>query len=146
MKTKWFLFFLLVLSLSACQTNMLSQFNKVQNGMDKHDVLEIMGSPTTKTRLHGKDRYIYNFYADKKRYEKEIHLLDGTVVYVGEPWKVEAEKTAEVVDKKNEELNVKLDEEDKVRKEKSKSSYTQFENEMTGQSKVIYMPDFKPVD
>ncbi len=145
-KTKWVLFCLLLFSLSACQTNMLNQFGKVQNGMDKHDVIEIMGSPTTKTRLHSKDRWVYNFYADKKRYEKEVHFLNGDVVYVGEPWKVEAEKSAEVLDQKNEELNAKLDQDDKARKNESKKSYTNFENEMTGQNKVIYMPDFKPVE
>lgn len=146
MRTKWVLFCLLLFSLSSCQTNMLNQFSKVQPGMDKHDVIEIMGSPTTKTRLHNKDRWIYNFYADKKRYEKEVHFSNSDVVYAGDSWVVEADKSAATIDQKNEELNNKLDSEDKARKIEAKKSFSNFEDEMTGKNKVIYMPDFKPAD
>jgi outer membrane protein assembly factor BamE len=41
---------------SACQTSMLKQFDEVKPGMEKDDVLELMGSPDQTQRSQGRDR------------------------------------------------------------------------------------------
>ena len=131
---------------SSCQTNMLKQFAGIENGMDKHDVLEKMGSPTTKTRLHGKDRWFYTFYEDSVRYDKEVHFLNGRTVYFGDTWVPTAEKSAETIDKNNEELNKSLDLADAQRKEEGKKAYLEHEKRVRFEDKVQYMPVFVPVD
>ncbi len=134
-----------IVFLSSCQTNMLKQFAKVQNGMDKNDVVELMGSPNTSTRFHGKDRWIYVFYEDKVRYNKEIHFSEGHAVYIGEPWQAQPEKKADVVDKKNEASNLALEAEEKQNKEAAKRAYSDYEKQVRSEDKVQYMPVFEPV-
>ncbi len=65
---------LMALLLTACQTSMVNQFAKVRPGMEKDDVLGIMGSPTRTQRFHGKDRWTYVFYDDRIRFEKECNF------------------------------------------------------------------------
>jgi len=124
---------------------MLKQFAKVQNGMDKHDVVELMGSPNTSTRLHGKDRWIYVFYEDDVRYNKEVHFNDGRAVYAGESWQSETDKKADIIDKKNEASNLALETEEKNRKEAAKKAYFDYEKQVRSEDKVQYMPVFEPV-
>lgn len=131
--------------LSSCQTNMLKQFAKVHAGMDKHDVVELMGSPSTTTRLHGKDRWMYVFYEDDIRYSKEVHFNAGLATYVGEPWQAEEEKRAETVDKKNDSMNQAFEAEEKQRKESAKKAYSDYEKQVRSEDKVEYMPVFTPV-
>ncbi|MEK6774081.1 MAG: outer membrane protein assembly factor BamE [Bdellovibrionota bacterium] len=131
--------------LSACQTNMLKQFSRIQNGMDKHDVVEIMGNPTSTNRLHGKDRWQYIFYEDNVRHSKEIHFNDGSIVYMGDLWQPEADKRADAVDKKNAALNVSLDQEDKQKKEAARKAFADYEKKVRSDEKVQYMPEFVPV-
>lgn len=141
----FFLVTLCICTLSACQTNMLKQFARVKNGMDKHDVVELMGSPNTTTRFHGKDRWLYVFYEDNVRYNKEIHFNDGIITYAGETWQPETEKKADIVDKKNESLNLALDLEDKQKKENARKAYSDYEKELRSEDKVQYMPVYTPV-
>ena len=56
--------------LVGCQTNMLREYQKINPGMEKDDVLKVMGSPQRTQRFHGKDRWTYIFYYGKVRYEK----------------------------------------------------------------------------
>jgi outer membrane protein assembly factor BamE len=137
-----FLISTLALSLCACQTSMVRAFEKLHPGMDKHQVLEVVGTPNTKTRLHSQDRWIYRFYDDGIRYDREVHFLDGMSIYIGEPLKPVAAETAQEKDLRNEQQEL-IYEQEKVKKNKSvESSYSQYEAQVKGQDKVNYLPQF----
>lgn len=131
------------LLLSACQTNMLKEYNKLHLGMEKDDVLEVMGTPTRTQRFHGKDRWSYVFYEDRIRYEKEIQFFEGNAIYVGEKW--EPEVTAAQVDAKNEASNKAVEEESVRKYQENPQAYSNYEKEVRGNDKVRYVPTFKPV-
>ncbi|MFP5518941.1 MAG: outer membrane protein assembly factor BamE [Bdellovibrionia bacterium] len=129
-----------------CQTNMKKAFEEVKPGMDKDDVLSIMGSPRSSQRFHGKDRWRYVFYADDLRFEKEVHFLEGTAVYVGEKWEPPQEQSAVVVDQKNEENNARIDALLKEEAAKAKTDFDNYQSQTKGEDKVRYLPTFKGVD
>jgi outer membrane protein assembly factor BamE len=141
-----FLFLFFLIALTGCQSNPVRHFdNNVKVGMEKFQVLEVMGTPWATTRLHGKDRWIYVIYDDGIRKEREVHFENGNAVFVGE-YHPAPEKSAAVVDKQNEELNKKLDEEEVQRKKANQDAVSDYEKEVKGQGKkVIYMPDYDEV-
>lgn len=135
----------MLILLSGCQTSMLKSFDQVHAGMDKHQVLEAMGSPTATTRLHGKDRWIYRFYDDKIRFEKEVHFLNGTVVHKGDSWEPTNERTAEAADKRAAEAEATYQAEAIAREEARKSSaeaFAEYERNSRNAKDVKYMPAF----
>ena len=138
-------FILMALLLSACQTSLVKQFSDVKTGMEKDDVLSLMGSPNRTQRFHGKDRWTYIFYEDRIRHEKEVQFLDGNAVYVGEPWQPIPEKSAAVVDAQTEERNKKLDTQLLKEVEKSRSDYSKYQEATKGDDKVRYVPQFESV-
>jgi outer membrane protein assembly factor BamE len=141
-----FLLFIFSLSIFSCQGKPLRLFDKVKPGMEKADVIEIMETPWATTRLHGKDRWIYVFYEDGVRYEKEVHFLNGAAVYVGDTWKPVPEKVAETVDKKKDEDEVKFAEESKKAKEENKNAFSNYEKNVKGEGKKVkYLPEFTEV-
>lgn len=128
---------------SGCQTNMLKAYQKITPGMEKDDVLEIMGNPQRTQRFHGKDRWTYVFYQDRLRYEKEVQFFENNAVYVGDTWQPEV--SAAQMDAKNEASN-KVVEEDTLRKyQDNPKAYSTYEKEVRGTDKVRYVPTFKPV-
>lgn len=133
--------------LSGCQTSMLKQFQQVSMGMEKADVLELMGSPRDTQRFHGKDRWKYVFYDDKIRFDKEVHFLDGAVIYVGDIWQPSEELSAVAIDKKNEEAEKHLQQQtQKTAEETAKnSSYDQYRSKVKGEDKIRYLPEFEAV-
>lgn len=131
------------LLLSACQTNMLKEYNKLHIGMEKDDVLEAMGSPQRTQRFHGKDRWTYIFYTDRVRYEKEVQFFEGNAIYVGDKW--EPEVTAAQTDAKNEAENKAVEEEAVRKYQENPQAYSNYEKEVRGMDKVRYVPNFKPV-
>lgn len=139
--------YLLILSLaslllSACQSSPVKQFDKIQAGMEKNEVLDLMGPPRTTTRLHGKDRWIYVFYEDKIRYEKEVHFQSGNAVYVGDAWKPAPEKSAEAKDLRTKEEDLAYQEEQKKNEEERSKAYADYEKAVKSENKIRYMPDF----
>src|SRR4051812_19477413 len=84
---KIYLFLIGLLILSSCATTELKQYNQVQKGMDKDQVLSIMGSPRHNLRRDGVDRWTYEFYDSGKFYKKEVHFKDGIAIYVGDEYK-----------------------------------------------------------
>lgn len=125
---------------------MLKSFEKIHPGMDKHQVLEALGNPTATTRLHGRDRWIYRFYEGDIRFDKEVHFLDGMAIYSGDAWTPEPDKTANAVDKKNEELNEKTQVETAERAKRNSEAYDNFQSEARNADKVRYMPTFKNLE
>lgn len=129
----------------ACQTSMIRSFDKVQNGMDKHQVLQLLGTPKATTRLHGRDRWLYRFYDDGVRYDKEVHFDDELVVYSGGPWVPPPEKTAVQVDRKHEEAEVIFQAEDEARekdRQRNAELFREYEMHSHKQDKVEYLPEF----
>ncbi|WP_413289722.1 outer membrane protein assembly factor BamE [Bdellovibrio sp. HCB337] len=129
--------------LLGCQTNMLKAYQKVTPGMEKDDVLEVMGSPQRTQRFHGKDRWTYVFYEDRVRYEKEVQFFEGNAIYVGEPWQPEV--TAAQVDAKNEAENKAIEDDNLKKYQDNPKAYSNYESEVRGTDKVRYVPTFKPV-
>lgn len=135
----------LFLSLIGCQTNMKKAFDEIKPGMDKAEVLEIIGGPRAVTRFHGKDRWFIMFYHDGVRYEREIHFLQGIANYVGETYEAPLEKQAAVVDKKNEESNQQIYKELVESRSKLGQAAEEYERRVKGTDKIRYVPQFEPV-
>jgi outer membrane protein assembly factor BamE len=136
---------LLSFMLTACQTSMLKQFSEVKPGMEKDDVLNIMGSPQRTQRFHGKDRWTYVFYDSRIRFEKEVHFFEGNATYVGEIWQPEESKSAFAVDKANDSRNVELDAQIVKDLESHRQAYEKYEAQTRGTDKVRYVPHFEPI-
>lgn len=136
---------LIALLMSACQTNMVKQFDQVKPGMEKDDVLQLMGSPNRTQRFHGKDRWTYILYENYMRFEKEVHFFEGNAVYVGNTWHPDPEQSAFVVDKKNEEKNQKMDQELSAEITLHRKAFEQYEAQSKGADKVRYVPTFEPI-
>lgn len=128
-----------------CQTSMTKQFSKLKPGMEKDDVLDVMGSPSQTQRMHGKDRWTYVFYEDRIRFEKEIQFFDGNAIYIGEIWQPAVDKSAVAMDTANEIRNRSLDEEMQKDIVKNRRAYEDYENHTKGTDKVRYVPRFVPV-
>lgn len=134
--------------LTGCQTSMLKQFDSIAMGMEKDDVLELMGSPRDVQRFHGKDRWKYVFYEDKVRFSKEVHFLEGTVIYVGEIWQPPTEQSAAYVDQKNAEAEVYLQSQAEKQKQEYNSTqkFESYSSEIKGEdNKIRYLPEFEAI-
>ncbi len=81
------LFFTASTLLTACQTPPHLGFQTLKEGMEKDQVLEAVGNPARTQRWQGKDRWIYQFYthSEKAPEVKEIHFMEGKIVYLGAP-------------------------------------------------------------
>lgn len=157
MKLCIFLFLFLQFILIGCQTSMYHQFEQVNLGMDKDDVLQIMGSPQRTQRWRGKDRWTFVFYEDRIRFEKEVQFHEGIATYVGQIWQPPKEESAEYIDQKNKERSEYLD---KIAYAPIVITDTNFKNEVMYQPQIdeqksnlteieaelIYIPTFEPVE
>lgn len=122
---------------------MREQFERVQVGMEKDDVLGLMDSPQRTQRWHGMDRWTYIFYTDGTRYEKEVHFADGKAKYVGEVFVPAV--SAEEQDRINEESNRQVEALAQSRREENNRAYPQYESESKGTDTIRYVPQFRPV-
>lgn len=130
---------------SACQTNMIRQFDEIKPGMEKAEVLALMGSPNQTIRAHGKDRWFYNFYENRIRFEKEVQFFEGNAVYVGERWQPPVTQSAAAQDALNEKKNQAADEQIAKDVETHRRNYENYEAKSKGEDKVRYVPQFEPV-
>lgn len=135
----------LSLLLTGCQTSMLKQFEQLKPGMEKDDVLDIMGSPSQAQRFHGKDRWRYVFYDQRIRFEKEVHFFENSAIYIGEVWQPAPENSAVVADQKNEEKNKAVDAAIAKDAELHRSAYTEYEAKTKGEKNVLYVPQYEPI-
>lgn len=134
--------FILVSSLG-CQTNELKQYDKLKVGMDKGDVLDIMGSPKRSERWHGQDRWTYSFYQENQLYDKEVHFLEGKATYVGELWRPQI--SADEQDRLNEVSNKEVEAQWAIRRAEDKAQAAKFFNNEDAHTKIRYVPEFRPV-
>lgn len=84
--SKNFAALLIVLSaiVSGCATHPDVAAKKIDIGMKKGDVLELMGNPDHTDRVHGSDRWIYDATGERTN-PIEIYFTDGLVAYFGKP-------------------------------------------------------------
>lgn len=59
--------------------------NRVQEGMDKDSVLEIVGSPKRTYRSNGEDRWLYEYYQDGQKVARQVSFESGKVIKVSGP-------------------------------------------------------------
>lgn len=131
--------------LSGCQTSLVRSFEQVNPGMDKHQVLQILGGPTSTTRMHGKDRWMYHFYEDGIRFDKEVHFLDGILVYSGDTYVPPKGKSAKEKDQQVAETEEQIQQKEKEDKEARAKALQDYESQVQGTKEVRYMPDFVEV-
>lgn len=132
------------LLLVGCATNMQKQFERVQVGMEKTEVLSLMESPQRTQRWHGLDRWTYIFYNDGNRFEKEVHFSDGKATYVGEVFQPPV--TASEQDLKNEEANQQVEALAQTKREEARKAFPDYEQQSKGTDTIRYVPQFKPVE
>jgi outer membrane protein assembly factor BamE len=142
---KFALSFLFFLALSGCQTRMKRAFDEIKPGMDKGQVLDLIGGPRAVTRFHGRDRWIIMFYDDGVRYDREIHFKEGRADYVGAPYEPPPEFQAASVDQKNAEKDLEIYEELMKARSEFGQAAQEYEDQVRGQDKVRYVPRFEPI-
>lgn len=130
---------------TACQTSMVKQFSELKPGMEKAEVLDVMGSPQNTQRFHGKDRWTYIFYDDRIRFEKEVQFFNGSAIYVGDIWQPEPEKGAVAMDSMVEKKNREIDEQIVRDVEQHRRAFEVYETKSKGEDKVHYVPNFEPI-
>lgn len=77
--------FTLCLAITSCTSSPYRSFQNVNSGMDKSEVLDLLGSPNKSERYKGLDIWQYSFYEDNKKIKKEVHFRKGKVIYYGKP-------------------------------------------------------------
>lgn len=130
---------------SACQTSMVKQWESIKPGMEKNDVLTLMGSPHQTQRFHGKDRWFYNFYDSQIRFQKEVQFFDGSAVYIGDVWQPAIEQSAAIQDSQNFEKEKQLEIKISKDAEVHRTNYEAYESQTKGVDRVRYLPTFEPI-
>lgn len=153
MKLFYYILFSVHIFMIGCQTSMYQQFEQVNVGMDKDDVLQIMGSPQRTQRWRGKDRWTFVFYEDRIRFEKEVQFHEGIATYVGYIWQPPKEESAEYIDQKNKERSEYLDKiayaipaQSNTQIEKSSAVNHSEKNSLANDNGLIYTPTFESVE
>lgn len=141
---KFIVYGLILIAMVGCQTSQLKQFSKVQTGMDKSEVLNLVGSPQHKIRKQNLDHWNYHFFEANEWHEKSVHLDQGVVIYIGP--KIPSPISAEEQDRINDERNKSLDEADKKKKHESRRAFQDYELELDVNSKIRYAPTFVPIE
>ena len=93
--------------LAGCQTARWRDFDKIKTGMNKAEVLDLVGGPDRTRRWQGKDRWTYVFKKPTGESIEDVHFEEGKVVYSGAP--PVPKISAEEQDRLNEETNVRED-------------------------------------
>jgi outer membrane protein assembly factor BamE len=135
--------FLLFFSALGCQTNELKQYEKLKVGMDKGDVIDVMGSPRRTERWHGQDRWTYVFYQDREQYLKEVHFMGGRASYIGDLWKPEI--SADEVDRQNEASNREIEALWSKQREDKRAQSSKYFGSDPGTQQILHVPTFQPV-
>lgn len=133
-------------SFAGCQTSLVQDFEKISPGMSKDEVLSAVGPPRSSGRMHGRDRWIYRFYENQSKQEKEVHFLDGRAVYIGGPWVTEKPRQAETKDLNNSQHNTLVDQKIEEEKAAARKAYDNYIKESRGEGKVKYLPKFTPIE
>lgn len=136
-----------LLGLGCSTVPAIQAFEQIKPGMEKTDVIEVMGSPQRTQRWHGMDRWTYIMYENAStpsRQEKEIHFSEGKAVYVGLP--PVPKISADEQDRINEASNRAAAQAAAARAAEAKQTYQRMESESTGMEEIRYVPKFEPIE
>jgi outer membrane protein assembly factor BamE (lipoprotein component of BamABCDE complex) len=91
-----FLSALLVTTAVGCATQPKAVQETVSPGMDKDQVLNILGNPSRSKRVSGADRWSYDQHIDGKKTTVHVYFKDAKVSFVGsdEEFEKSLKKTA----------------------------------------------------
>lgn len=137
------LLFIMMLLLTGCTISQKKQFEKVEVGMEKDQVLGLLDSPQRTQRWHGLDRWTYIFYDENHRLEKEVHFNEGKASYVGDTYAPPI--SANDQDKTNETTNQELETLAQTHKEDFRKAYRGYEDQVHGRDTIRYVPQYEPV-
>lgn len=79
----WRCLFLTLPLLTSCATPIHQEVRRVKPGMEKAQVLELLGNPQKTRRWKGKDEWTYIYYVSGQRQGTDIHFENGSVIYIG---------------------------------------------------------------
>lgn len=126
-----------------CVTKPSEDFAKLKPGMEKSEVLEIMGDPHYKVRRGGQDRWTWVYYDQNSKQESEVRFDQGKAVYVGA--KPKPELTAEERDFANEKANLEIEKQFQAEREAARDNLPNYEDEVKGSGADSYVPKYEPV-
>ncbi len=89
---------------AACSTPQHSFESDLKVGMDKAEVLELVGGPQLTKRRNSEDVWQYVFYNGEQKTTKELHFKNNKVIYKGEPVTPRPGESAKAVDTRNSRL------------------------------------------
>ena len=64
-------------TLVGCSTPMHRSVNQLEKGMDKSQVLELLGSPQRSGRRNSKDHWLYRYYKNQQRQDLRLIFQNG---------------------------------------------------------------------
>lgn len=137
------LLFTFLFLLASCVTKPADDFAKLKPGMDKGQVLEIMGDPTYKNRRRGQDHWTWVYFDDTGKKEDSVHFEDGSAIYIGA--KAKPEVSAEDRDKANEQANMEIEKLFNAEREAARNNLPKYEEEIKGSGTDSYVPSYEPV-
>ncbi len=152
-KLKWMLkrpvivllIFLTLPMFVGCQTSAAKDFARLKPGMEKHDVLEIMGDPQRKIRRKGSDQWTFVYYDNRVRTENEVHFTEGVATYVGPhvPPLISAEQQDAIYAAENKEVERRLTE----KREQAQTNLHRYEEEVRGTDTSVEesVPQYEPI-
>lgn len=73
----------LLLTIVSCSTPKHQALRKIEVGMDKAEVLDLVGNPSRISRQHGQDRWAYEVSDRSSSETTYIYFADGRVTYIG---------------------------------------------------------------
>src|SRR4051812_19130610 len=67
-----------------CRTPMSLNLKKIELGMEKDQIIELLGPPQVSQRLHGQDVWTYIFYDKENKQGRELVFENGRLSRLGE--------------------------------------------------------------
>ncbi len=86
------------LTFTACSTSMIKSMSKIEPGMDKDSVIELVGGPNRTFREDGRDHWIFVYHQNDVQWLRDVTFEKGKVLKLSEPitkaaWERELEAT-----------------------------------------------------
>jgi outer membrane protein assembly factor BamE (lipoprotein component of BamABCDE complex) len=92
--------------LISCQTpSEVFYFKKLRLGMEKGEIVELLGVPVRKERKSQRDWWYYTFYEEGLRFDRMVVFENGKVIYAGRVTKKKGNQSAIEEDELNQKTN-----------------------------------------
>lgn len=82
---------------TGCATPVHERLEKLHTGMDKGQVLDLVGNPKRTIRKDSSDVWTFVYYQGDRRFERDVRFTNGHVSHVGAPLAVSREADADAV-------------------------------------------------